>query len=142
MGKHAWRGLSLSRRVGDGMDTEKYKELYLTEAYKQLVALEGVAVALRSERADAESLQRGSRAAHTLRGMSATMGYEQLAHLAGSVETLLDGLEHEASAGNGELAGLLTECLAALHGLLEDVAAGGLHKVDLTPLLLRMKALA
>jgi two-component system chemotaxis sensor kinase CheA len=124
------------------METEKYKQLYLTEAKKQLVALEGAAVALRSTPVDAESLQGGLRAAHTLRGMSATMGYSQLARLGGALETLLGGRVHETSAGNGELADLLTECIGALRELLEDVATGDRREVDLAPLLQRMRSLA
>lgn len=124
------------------MDTEKYRGLYLTEAHKHLMALERAAVALRSTPVDAESLEGGSRAAHTLKGMSAMMGYGQLAHLAGEVETLFGGLEHGTSAGNGELADMLTECLAALRELLEDVVAGDTHEVDLTSLVRRMRALA
>ena len=123
------------------MDTEKYRELYLTEAHKHLVAIEGAAVALRSTPVDAESLEGGSRAAHTLKGMSAMMGYEQLAHLAGEVETLFGGLEHGTSADNGELADILTECLAALCELLGHVVDGERQDVDLAPLLRRMKAL-
>jgi two-component system chemotaxis sensor kinase CheA len=124
------------------MDTEKYKELYLTEAYKYLVSLEDAAVALRSRRADTESFQRGLRAAHTLRGMSATMGYEQLARLGGAVEMLLGGAEHGTSTSRSGLADILTECTATLRELLADVAAGDKREVDLTPLLSQMKALA
>jgi two-component system chemotaxis sensor kinase CheA len=124
------------------METEKYRELYLTEAEKQLVALEGAAVALRRTPVNAESLQGGLRAAHTLRGMSATMGYRPLAGLAGALETLLGARVHATSAGNGELADLLTECTAVLRQLLEDVAAGDKREVDLAPLLRRMKSLA
>ncbi|MCJ7620823.1 MAG: Hpt domain-containing protein [Anaerolineae bacterium] len=123
------------------MDTEKYRELYLTEAHKHLMALERAAVALRSTPVDAESLEGGSRAAHTLRGMSAMMGYEQLSRLAGEVETLFGGLEHGISAGNCEIAGILTECLAALRELLGHVVDGETQDLDLTPLLRRMKAL-
>jgi two-component system chemotaxis sensor kinase CheA len=123
------------------MDTEKYRELYLAEAHKHLVAVERAAVALRSTPVDAESLEGGSRAAHTLRGMSATMGYGQLAYLSGEVETLLGGLEHGTSAINCELAGILTECLAALSELLGHVVDGETQDVDLIPLVRRMKAL-
>ena len=123
------------------MDTEKYRELYLAEARKHLVALERAAVDFRSTPVDAESLKDATRAAHTLRGMSATMGYGQLAHLAGEVEALLGGLEQDISAGNCEIAGILAECLGVLRELVGHVEDGETQDVDVAFLVLRMKAL-
>lgn len=121
------------------MGLEKYKELYLTEARKQVIAIESAVVSLRGSPTDAESLEGVSRAAHTLKGMSATMGYEQLARLSGQLEKLLDRVGRGAGNSTLELADLLSDCAVALRVLLEDVVAGRRHDVDLAPLLGRMR---
>jgi|GEM_PF-3573288 len=122
------------------MDTEKYKGLYVTEAHRHLCVLEDTAEALRNATVDTESWERAARAAHTLRGMSATMGCGQLAQLAGSLETLFGDLETGTAAGNRELAVVLDDCLSTLRELVGQVADGEAQDVDLTPLLRRMKA--
>ena len=120
------------------MDVEKYRELYLTEAQKQVAAMERALVSLRGSPGDVESLEGMCRAAHTLKGMSATMGYEQLARLSGDLEKLTERVRHGSATGKSEFAGLLSDCVAALRVLIEGVAAGGGHDLELTPLLGRI----
>jgi two-component system chemotaxis sensor kinase CheA len=127
--------------AGDEMDTEKYKDLYLTEAYAHVAAMEEGVAALGDSAADSELLSSISRAAHTLKGMSATMGYEELAQLAGGVERLMDARRLEARAGAPELSDLLTDCIEALRTLLQGAVNGDSHEVDLDTLLRRMELL-
>jgi two-component system chemotaxis sensor kinase CheA len=121
------------------MDLDKYKELYLAEARQQLATMETGVQALRGSPADAEPLVVVSRAAHTLKGMSAMMSYRQLAELAGEVESLLDGRNPQTLAGTAELGDLLRDCVDALRLLLQDVADGDGRETELGPLLRRME---
>jgi two-component system chemotaxis sensor kinase CheA len=121
------------------MDLSKYKELYLTEAHQQLAAMEKGVQALRDCPADAESLVVIGRAAHTLRGMSATMGYQQLAQLAGEVESLLETNTAQSLSGTDEFRDLLRDCIGAFNLLLQDVVDGGAREMELGVLLRRME---
>jgi two-component system chemotaxis sensor kinase CheA len=127
--------------AGDEMDTEKYKDLYLTEAYAHVAAMEEGVAALGDSTADSELLSSISRAAHTLKGMSAMMGYEELAQLAGGVERLMDARRLGARAGVSELSGLLAECIEALRALLQQAVDGNSCEVDLDTLLRRLELL-
>ncbi len=128
--------------AGDEMDTEKYKDLYLTEAYAHVAAMEEAVAALGNSTTDSELLSSISRAAHTLKGMSATMGYEELAQLAGGVERLMDARRLDARAGAPELTNLLTDCIQALRTLLQRAVDGDSHDVELQTLLQRMELIA
>jgi two-component system chemotaxis sensor kinase CheA len=131
----------LERRVGADMDLDKYRELYLTEAHRQLDTMEEGVSALGDAFQDSESLVGISRAAHTLKGMSATMGYEELAQLAGEVERLLESGRFQASAGTSELSDLLRDCVHALGVLLQNVVDGSSRDVGMAVLLQRMEPL-
>jgi two-component system chemotaxis sensor kinase CheA len=63
-----------------------YKKLYLKEARRCLVTLQQNLVRLRDDSADEAALQEAHRAAHTLRGMSATMRYDTQVALAETLE--------------------------------------------------------
>jgi two-component system chemotaxis sensor kinase CheA len=127
--------------AGDEMDTEKYKDLYLTEARAHVAAMEEGVAALADSPMDSEVLTGIGRAAHTLKGMSAMMGYEELAQLAGGVERLMDARRLGARAGVSELSGLLAECIEALRALLQQAVDGNSCEVDLDTLLRRLELL-
>jgi two-component system chemotaxis sensor kinase CheA len=63
-----------------------YKELYLEEARKCLATLRENLIQLRDDAANEMALYEAHRAAHTLKGMSATMHYETLTSLARTLE--------------------------------------------------------
>jgi two-component system chemotaxis sensor kinase CheA len=123
------------------MDLDKYKDLYLTEAHRQLDTMEEGLSALGDTSVNSEHLLGISRAAHTLKGMSATMGYEELAQLAGEVEKLLESSGLQAFAGTSELRDLLRDCVDALSMLLQDVVDGSSRDVGMAVLLQRMEPL-
>jgi two-component system chemotaxis sensor kinase CheA len=121
------------------MDLGKYRELYLAEAGQQLATMETGVQTLSGSPADAEPLAVVSRAAHTLKGMSAMMGYRQLAELAGEVESLLDARKPQTLPVTAELGDLLRDCVDALRLLLQDVADGNGRETELGPLLRRLE---
>jgi two-component system chemotaxis sensor kinase CheA len=120
------------------MDLDKYKDLYLAEAHRQLDTMEEGVSALGDAFVDSEHLLGISRAAHTLKGMSATMGYEELAQLAGEVEKVLESSRLQAFAGTPELSDLLRDCVHALSMLLQNVVDGNSRDVGMAVLLRRM----
>lgn len=131
----------LERRIGADMDLDKYRDLYLSEAHRQLDTMEEGVTALGDALVDSEHLLGISRAAHTLKGMSATMGYVELAQLAGEVERLLESSRLQAFVGTSELGDLLRDCVDALSMLLQNVVDGSSRDVGMAVLLRRMEPL-
>ena len=83
------------------MDTARYAELFLTESQDNLSAINHALLELERTPAAREPVGALFRAVHTVKGMSATMGYTVVAELSHELETLLDLVrrgEREVSA--------------------------------------------
>jgi two-component system chemotaxis sensor kinase CheA len=91
--------------------TPEELEVFLQEADEQLQLLDEDFVALEKEGANAELLQEIFRAAHTLKGSSAMVGFESMARVAHAMEALLERLR------NGTLAVSTPVINALLYGL-------------------------
>src|SRR6187399_2781147 len=76
-------------------DLEKYRSLYFTEAQAQLAAIHKSLDALAELPQDKTELTAAFRAAHTLKAMSATMGYGELTRASHALEDLLARLRNQ-----------------------------------------------
>jgi len=72
------------------VDTNRYAELFLTESQDNLSAINHALLELERSPAAREPVGALFRAVHTVKGMSATMGYTVVAELSHELETLLD----------------------------------------------------
>ncbi|MBT9143851.1 MAG: Chemotaxis protein CheA [Dehalococcoidia bacterium] len=108
------------------MDTSEYRDLFLAEAREYLQGLNIALLQLESDPANKEVLQEMFRAAHSLKGMSATMGYQLLANLTHQMENVLDFLRQDSLRANRDVANILFESLDLLEillGRLDEPAA-------------------
>ncbi len=102
----------------------QYRELYFSEAREQLGR---IAEALRKlERApgDGTAFKAASRAAHTLKGMSATMGYDEMTVFAHALEDLLQSLHEHAHGDPITLIHPLFRTLDYLDGIISRLESG------------------
>ncbi|MHB8945503.1 MAG: chemotaxis protein CheW [Bacillota bacterium] len=113
-------------------------KVFLEEAEEQLQLLEGDVVKLEKAGDDAELLQGIFRAAHTLKGSSATLGHQPMARLTHSLENVLDKVRRKKLTPSTDVVNLLLEGLDVLRGMKDDIADGRETKVDLEPLLARL----
>jgi two-component system chemotaxis sensor kinase CheA len=72
------------------LDSTRYAELFRTESREQLVAINRALLALEQSHEVDEPLGTIFRAMHTVKGMSASMGYHAVAEFAHEVESVLD----------------------------------------------------
>ena len=92
-------------------DFSAYKQLYLREARVCLITLRQNLLQLRDETSASPALFDANRAAHTLKGMSATMRYGSLTALASGMEELLfvaNGTGQPLTSG--QIKKLLADC--------------------------------
>jgi two-component system chemotaxis sensor kinase CheA len=73
-------------KVTEEFDVSVYKGLYLREARSSLAALRQDLACLQDDPSDRAALRQAHRAAHTLKGMSATMRYATLTALGRTLE--------------------------------------------------------
>jgi len=119
------------------VDPARYAELFLTESREHLSAINQALLELeRAARAGAKGGRTGARAAggdtdvqaavgslfravHTVKGMSATMGYSAVAALSHEMEALLDGVRSAGRDVDAPLMDLLFEAADALESSIE-----------------------
>lgn len=72
------------------LDPARYAELFRSERQDQLESINRALLALETERESPAAVAEVFRAVHTMKGMSATIGYQALAEFAHEFESLLD----------------------------------------------------
>ncbi len=82
------------------------------------------------------------RNAHTLKGMSATMGYNKIAELTHEMEDVLDMLRKEQLAVTGDIIDTLFKCIDSLEQMINNVANGDPEDlIDVSDLVAKLTAI-
>src|SRR5438093_12530644 len=81
------------------------------------------------------------RIAHSLKGMSATMGFASVAALTHEMENVFELLRERRGGLEREAITVLLECLDALSGAVEAIDTQGVEKIDEEPLIERLQGL-
>ena len=89
------------------MDSAQYAELFLTESREHVSAINHSLLELERGAGGAEPVSAIFRSVHTIKGMSATMGYTAVAALSHELETLLDKVRRGVRAIDEPLMDLL-----------------------------------
>lgn len=116
------------------MDTDQYMGIFLDESREHLQALNDNILALEAEPHNEAVLDEIFRSAHTLKGMSATMGFNIMAELTHEMENILDLLRKNKLDATGDIVDLLFRCVDTLEKLIDNVASGGEEQQDIAPL--------
>jgi len=111
-------------------DLSQFRDLFIDEGQQYLQALNANLLILERDPHDADSLQAMFRAAHSLKGTAATMGYDTLADLAHAMEDLLHKVRSGSWRLDASMIDLLFAAIDALQSLLADAAADRLPTVD------------
>jgi len=104
------------------MDISQYKDLFISEAQEHLEALNQSMVDLEKDPGNPDVLTEIFRSAHTLKGMSATMGFDQLTELSHEMENVLDGLRSGDIEVDTDIVDLLFGCFDMLGAMVADIA--------------------
>jgi len=109
------------------MEMEQYLGIFIEESKEHLQNLNRCLLELEKQPDKVELVNEIFRSAHTLKGMSATMGYEKIAKLAHSMESVL----HDVKAGqlhvDKSLSTLMFKCLDILEGYISNIVDTGLE---------------
>ncbi len=106
-------------------DSHQYLQMFLDESAENIQRLSDLCLQLeRGDTSDATFAEL-FRAAHTLKGMSATMGFTQMAHLTHALEDALGFLRTHPTAVEGATVDLLLEAVAGLEETLNSILTNG-----------------
>lgn len=122
------------------MDSAQYAELFLTESREHLTAINQQLLELERGTGGAEPMSAIFRSVHTIKGMSATMGYAAVADLSHELESLLERLRAEELAVSPDVMDVLFAAADLLEHAVE-AATSGQGNVDVREILERVRAL-
>jgi len=114
--------------------------VFLDEAEELLQSMEAGFLRLEAQGGDPETIQEIFRAAHTLKGSSATLGHQRMAELTHAMENVLDKLRKGKIAVTTELVNTLFQCLDILKEFKDEIASGEPAEVDTTDMMRRLAA--
>lgn len=124
------------------MDVNQYLGIFLEEAREHLQTLNRCLLDLEHDPTDLHVLDEIFRSAHTIKGMSATMGYAEIAELTHEMENVLDLLRKGKLKVNADIIDTLFQCVDRLEQLVEGVANGQTGGVDVSALSAKLASLA
>ena len=124
------------------MDTNQYMEMFLEESREHLQSLNDCLLELEHNPEDAAVLNEIFRSAHTIKGMSATMGFTEIAELTHEMENVLDLLRKEQLKADEDIVDTIFKCVDMLEQMIENVAGGENVKVDVSTLVNKLNAIA
>ena len=122
-------------------DMSQYLNVFMDEAEEQLEIMDDGFIKLEQSGEDPDLLNRIFRAAHTLKGASASMGFTNMAELTHDMENVLDKLRQgEVSISQG-LIDVLLECLDTLEEMKQEITANGNDQaIEISKLAGKLKA--
>ncbi len=121
------------------MDTNQYLEVFIDESKEHLQSCNENLLALEQNPHDLAIVNEIFRNAHTLKGMSATMGFEDLADLTHKMENVLDGIRNEKITVTPEILDVVFESVDHLEAMIDDISGGGDGKRDVTSTVQKLK---
>lgn len=124
------------------MDLAKYAALFQSESREHLSTMNEELLALERAPTASEPVSAVFRAVHTMKGMSATMGYSTVTALAHELESLLDRVRHAELAVDRAVTDALFAAVDALERAVEIEVAGGSAEEFAEPALARLRELA
>ncbi len=123
------------------MDMNQYLSMFIDESNDHLQSLNESMMGLEANPEDISIVQVIFRSAHTLKGMAATMGFEDLASLTHQMENVLDLVRNNKLRMQDFIFDTLFKSLDALESMVEDITGGGEGKADVSSIVSSLQAI-
>lgn len=107
------------------MDTSQYLTMFVDESTENVETLYDQLLELEQDPTDKSIIEQIFRAAHTLKGMAATMNYTYLADLTHNLENVFDAIRYNRIEVHADLMDYLLETVDHLNEMVKDIANGG-----------------
>jgi len=123
------------------MDTSEYLGMFLAESREHLQTLNLAVIRIEEAPDDGDTIDEIFRIAHSLKGMSGTMGFARMAALTHTMEDVFETLRGRTGALERRVIDVLLECLDALEGAVEAIERDGAEQLDPTALIAKLSEL-
>src|SRR6478672_1139108 len=123
------------------MDTSQYLPMFLAECREHLQELNLAVVRIEEQPDDQETVDEIFRIAHSMKGMSATMGFGGMAALTHQMEDVFELLKQRKGGLQREAIDVLLECLDALSAAVDAIDETGAEAIQPEPMIERLRNL-
>ena len=121
------------------LDFEQYIDIFIDESKEHLQNLNQCLLDYEANTENLETVNEIFRIAHTLKGMSATMGFETIASLTHKMENILDGIRSHNLQTTPEMVDILFEGLDILEEEVKSIETSGKEKeIDIKNIISRL----
>lgn len=123
------------------MELSQYLSMFIDESKEHLQSLNENLLSLESNPQDISIVHNIFRSAHTLKGMSATMGFEDIASLTHEMENVLDMVRNSKIEMNSFIFDCIFKSLDSLESMVEDIIQGGSGKADVSSIVASLRSI-
>ncbi|MFR1829315.1 MAG: chemotaxis protein CheW [Clostridium butyricum] len=120
------------------MDTSQYMSMFLEESLDNLQTLNESLLELEQNPEDVDKVNEIFRVAHTIKGMAATMGFNDLAELTHKMEDVLSEFREGELKVTQDVVTVLFDCLDTLEKMVDLVQEGSDEKVDIESIMTKL----
>ncbi|RKP54116.1 chemotaxis protein CheA [Cohnella endophytica] len=124
------------------MNVDQYLSIFIDESLEHLQSINANLLSLEQNPDDLDIVHSIFRSAHTLKGMSATMGYEDLASLTHQMENVLDRVRNKQLELEPYIIDELFKSNDALQAMVQDIVQGGTGRAEVAANLQSLKLIA
>ena len=125
------------------METNQYMDMFLDESREHLQSLNDGLLSLENDPNEVSVVNEIFRNAHTLKGMSATMGFNKIAELTHEMEDVLDLIRNNQLKVTEDIIETIFKCLDSLQEMIENVGNGDPEDlVDVSDLVKKLSSIS
>ncbi|MRG85379.1 chemotaxis protein CheA [Salinibacillus xinjiangensis] len=121
------------------MDMNQYLEVFIDESKEHIQNINDQLLLLEKDPNNLDLVNEIFRSAHTLKGMAATMGYEDLADLTHKLENVLDKVRNNEIIIDSNMLDVVLEAVEGLEEMTLSIAEGGDGKKDVQAIVSELK---
>jgi len=121
------------------MDMNQYLEVFIEESKEHLQNVNDQLMRFEKKTDDLGYVNEIFRSAHTLKGMSATMGFDDLAQLTHKMENVLDAVRNHQIDAHTEVLDALFQSVDALEIMVQSISEGGDGQLDVKLLVQKLQ---
>lgn len=124
------------------MDTSQYLSMFLEESIDNLQTLNESLLQLEQEPDDIDKLNEIFRVAHTIKGMAATMGFNDMAELTHKMEDVLSQFREGNLRVTQEVVTVLFKCLDTLEQMVNNISEGTDESISIEEIMENLESIA
>ncbi|WP_209809612.1 chemotaxis protein CheA [Ammoniphilus resinae] len=114
------------------MEMNQYLDMFLEESKEHLQSINDHLLVLENKPSSMDEVNEIFRSAHTLKGMAATMGFEDMAKLTHEMENVLDQVKSGKMAIRPDIMDIIFQCVDILEGMVYSISENGDGRFDVS----------